>query len=341
MGLDSITKSALLMFVLVLVSVAAWEIHLRQKGVTRTYDDGGPLWSDKRRQVYQSSDKATVFIGSSRIKFDLDIPTWESMTGNKAVQLACVGSNPLPLLQDLADDKNFKGRLVVDVTEVLFFSTAPPNQERPVSSIKYHKDRTPAQSASFALNHLLESQLAFLDKDNFSLNAYLNKIPLKDRPGVIKEPVFPWQFGRVHFSRQETMTAEFLADTNLQRRVTNIWEFFRKMSKEPPASGAKLDSLLNVAKVSVNKIKARGGDVFFVRTPSSGPFWKGEQMGYPRDKYWERILQETGCDGIHFMDYPAINHFVCPEWSHLSPADAIVFTKEFIRILREEKGWKL
>jgi hypothetical protein len=291
--------------------------------------------------VYKPLDKATVFIGSSRIKFDLDIPTWESMTGNKAVQLACVGSNPLPLLQDLANDKDFKGRLVVDVTEILFFSTAPPNLDRPMTSIKYHKDRTPAQCASFSLNHLLESQFAFLDKDNFSLNAYLNKIPLKDRPGVITEPVFPWQFGRVNFNRQETMTPEFIADTNLHRRVTNIWEFFRKINTEPPASGAKLDSLLNVAKLSVDKIKARGGDVFFVRTPSSGPFWQGEQMGYPRDKYWDRILLETGCDGIHFMDYTVINHFVCPEWSHLSPADAVVFTKEFIRILREEKGWKL
>ncbi|MEO6610902.1 MAG: hypothetical protein ABIT05_11180 [Chitinophagaceae bacterium] len=335
----SIAKSALLMFFIVLVSLAAWEIHLRNSGVTRTYDDGGPLWSDKRSRVYQPAEKATVFIGSSRIKFDLDIPTWETMTGTRAVQLACVGSNPIPLLQDLADDPGFKGRLVVDVTEILFFSTAPPNLERPLSSIRYYKDRTPAQRASFALDHLLESQLAFLDKDNFSLNAYLSKLPIKDRPGVFQEPIFPWQFGRVNFDRQETMTTEFLSDTNLHRRVTNIWEFFRSISKEPPASGAKLDSLLNIVKISADKIKARGGSVFFVRTPSSGPFWQGEQMGYPRDKYWEKILQVTGCEGLHFMDYPALNHFVCPEWSHLSPADALVFTKEFIRILREEKGW--
>src|SRR4030095_12050944 len=95
---NSLSKSALLMFVLVLASLVAWEVHLRKMGVTRTYDDGGPLWSDKRTQVYQSPDKATVFIGASRIKFDLDIPTWKSLTGTDAVQLACVGSNPVPLL---------------------------------------------------------------------------------------------------------------------------------------------------------------------------------------------------------------------------------------------------
>ena len=71
--------------------------------------------------VYESKDKATVFIGSSRIKFDLDIPTWESLTGNHAIQLANVGSSPRPVMEDLANDPNFKGRLVVDVTEGLFF----------------------------------------------------------------------------------------------------------------------------------------------------------------------------------------------------------------------------
>ena len=340
METNSITKSAMLMFIMVLGALAAWEIHLRKAGVTRTYDDGGPLWTDKRSQVYIPADKATVFIGSSRIKFDLDIPTWKALTGNKAIQLACVGSNPIPVLQDLADDKYFKGRLVVDVTEILFFSTSPHNLESPLDNIHYYKDRTPAQRASFAINHLLESQLAFLDKDNFSLNAHLRKLPIKDRTGIHSEPIFPWQFGRVNYDRQETMTTDFVNDTSLQRRVTNIWEFFRSISKEPPASGAKLDSLLNVVKVATDKIKARGGSVFFVRTPSSGPFWQGEQMGYPREKYWSRILQTTGCDGLHFKDYPALSHFICPEWSHLKPQDAIVFTKEFIRILRKEKGWK-
>lgn len=42
-------------------------------------------------------DKSTVFIGSSRIKFDLDIDTWEGITGDHAIQLACVGSTPIPV----------------------------------------------------------------------------------------------------------------------------------------------------------------------------------------------------------------------------------------------------
>jgi len=335
----NLTRAALFTLLIVTVAITSWEIYLRTIGVTKTYDEGGPIWADKRAMVYESKDKATVFIGSSRIKFDLDIPTWEAITGNHAVQLACVGSNPVPVLLDLAADENFKGRLVVDVTEGLFFSDAPPNLASPEAYSKYFKERTPAQRAGFEINRFLESQFAFLDKDNFSLNAKLSQLPLKNRPGVFAFPIFPWQFGRVNFNRQETMTPEFIADTNLHNRVTGIWQFFRSISKDPPASGTKLDSMLTVVTTATDKIKARGGEVFFVRTPSSGPMKMGEQMGFPRDKYWKRILKETQCPGLHFLDYPSLTHFVCPEWSHLSPADAIVFTKEFIRILKEENGW--
>jgi len=340
MNNSSLLKAAVLTAVLVLLSVATWEFYVRNKGFDTSFDDDPALWADKRSMVYEPIDKATVMIGSSRIKFDLVIPAWESMTGNHVIQLACVGSNPIPVMQNLADDKDFKGRLIVDVTEILFFSTSPNNTSTPEKNIKYYKDRTPAQRASFAIDHLLESQLAFLDKDRLSLNAALTGLRIPNRKGVFEEPIFPPDFGRVKFDRQEYMTERFLADTNQQNQVKGIWDFFRRMSTEPPASGAKLDSILNVVKACVDKIKARGGDVLFVRTPSSGPFLMGEKMGYPREKYWDRILAVTGCPGIHFADYPAIDHFQCPEFSHLSQPDALVFTKNFIHILQDEKGWK-
>lgn len=339
MNTPSFTKAGILTLVLVSATVISWECFVRSKGFEASYDDDPALWADKRDMVYEPASGATVFIGSSRIKFDLDIPTWENTTGDHAIQLACVGSNPIPVLENLADDKNFKGKLVVDVTEVLFFSTAPPNLETPRKNIKYYKDRTPAQRASFYLNHLLESQLVFLDKDRLSLNAQLNNLQIPNRKGVFEEPIFPPEFGRVKFNRQEYMTERFAADTNMRNKVKGIWVFFGKMAKDPPASGTKLDSIFNIVKTAVDKIKARGGQVFFVRTPSSGGFLMGEKMGYPREKYWDRLLTITGCPGIHYADYPAIDHFECPENSHLSQPDAIVFTNNFIRILNGEKGW--
>lgn len=339
MNNPSLAKASIFTFILVTCSIICWEWYVRSKGYDTSYDDGPPLWSDKRQQVYGPADRSTVFIGSSRIKFDLDIPTWEDITGDDAVQLACVGSSPIPVLENLADDPKFKGKLVIDVTEILFFSDAPPNLKNPNEYIKYYKELTPAQKASFQINRLLESKLAFLDKDRLSLNAMLDKIRPASRKGVFVFPLFGDGFGRSKFTRQEYMTDDFLADTNQQNKVRGVWKFLGEISREPPPTGGKLDSIFSSVKVAVDKIKARGGQVIFVRTPSSGPFLMGENMGFPREKYWDQLLKVTGYPGIHFADYPVIDHFQCPEFSHLSTQDAVIFTKEFIRILNQEKGW--
>ncbi len=329
------------MLLIVIAAVISWELYLRNKGVTKDYDDGPPLWSDKRAMVYEPADKATVFIGSSRIKYDLDVATWQTITGEKAVQLAVEGSTPLLVLENLGNDKNFKVNLIVDITEPVFFSSFSPRDAETIKNINFYKDRTPAQKASFPLNHALESQFVFLDKYNFSLSGMLDQLQIPSRKGVFMMPVFPRDFNRNTFDRQSKMSDKFLKDTTLQNKVTAIWSFFAEMGKSmPPLSEETITGILTRSKAAIDKIKARGGTVLFVRTPSSGPMGIGESMGFPRDKFWNRLLSFTDCPGIHFTDYPAISHFICPEWSHLSPQDAIVFTKHFIDILDKEKGWK-
>src|SRR5687767_351579 len=293
MSPKELKKAATLTVVLVIAFLASWEIYLRNKGVIISYDDSPAHWAYHRAKVYEPIDQATVFIGSSRIKFDLDIDTWVSITGDRAIQLACVGSSPLPLLYDLADDEDFKGKLVVDVTEILFFSESPSSLERPNANLAYFRDLSPTQRASFAINKPLESTFVFLDKEQFSINALLDKVELKSRPGVFMFPIFPSDFGRVKFNRQEYVTEKFMADSNLQNQVRNVWKTLGSQRGKPPISGAPLDSLLETIKVAVDKIEARGGEVIFVRTPSSGPFWAGEQMGYPREKYWDKLLAYT------------------------------------------------
>jgi hypothetical protein len=338
----SLLKSAVLTLVIVVAVVAFWEISLRRSGVTLTYDDGPTLWSNKRAMVYEPKDKAVVFIGSSRIKYDLDIPTWDKITGIHAIQLAVEGSSPRPALEDLANDPNFKGRLIVDVTEGLFFSNAPPNNETPNKYVKYFHDETPAQKASFFLSKPLESQFVFLDTDYFSLNGQLDALEIPSRPGVFMMPTFPIDFSCTTFDRQEYMTSTFATDANQCKKVMGNWQFFASLSKgAPPMSEKELNSIFESVKKATDKIKARGGEVLFVRTPSSGPYLQGENGAFPREKYWDKLLTITNCPGIHFLDYPTIDHFVCPEFSHLTRPDAIAFTKHFIEILEKDKGWKL
>ncbi|PWT70750.1 MAG: hypothetical protein C5B59_20315 [Bacteroidetes bacterium] len=330
---NTLAKSALLMLVISVVAVTWWEIHQRNRGVFISYDDNAALWADKRAMVYEPSDKATVFCGPSRIKFDLDIVEWEKKTGKHAIQLAIVGTSPLNILEDLSNDPKFKGHLVVDLLEPLYFDLSPGSNRKPATFIKYYQDRTPSQLASFQVNHFLESKFVFLDQ-NLALNRQLDELKIKNRPNVEAEPLFPEEFATCDFNRQTKMTPTFVRDTNLQRQVKNIWLYFiAEAGKAPKPTSDPIPIVINRTKVAVEKIKARGGDVVFLRMPCSGPFFQGEYEAFPRDRMWEPILAATKCRGFHFRDYHAWDHFVCPEWSHLSPSDATVYTDALVDIL--------
>ncbi len=335
---SSLRNAALLALVLIIVFCTSWEYHLRSKGLGISYDDGPELWSAKRSQVYLPADKATVFIGSSRHKFDIDINTWQSVTGERAIQLAFEGTSPMPALDDLANDSLFKGKLICDITEGLVFNTSPGSVERISKSLAYRKKITPAQQFGFRVNQLLESQFVFLDRDFYSLNAMLQRTGIPPRKGVMDEPYFPIEFGRVTSDRQDQMTESFIKDTTLLNKVKAIWGLYSKMAAQAgPETPKAIDSIFAVIKKDVDKIRSRGGTVLFVRSPSSGPYRQGEKMVFPREKLWNRILSTTGVPGIHFEDYPSLAKFQCPEFSHLTPSDAVIYTKNLIAVIEQEK----
>jgi hypothetical protein len=333
----NIIRAAALALSLSLIAILSWEFHLRHKGHQVSYDDNEALWADKRAMVYMPADKTTVFIGSSRIKYDLDIPTWRALTGKDAIQLANVGSSPRAVLTDLSNDPNFKGDVVVDVTEGTFFSEFAIYDGSTNKKIAYYHSRTPTQRFSFMVNHVLESQFVFLDQDWFSINGMIDDIPISSRPGIFSGPHFPIGFTLADYDRQNIMTPDFVLDTNQHNAVRRVWSHGLNRPFEP-LSTEKTDAIFNSVKRDVDKIKARGGQVLFVRTPSSGLYLEKETLHYPRAEFWDRLLRLTDCRGIYFMDDPVTAHFVCPEWSHLTPADAVIYTKAFIREL-QEKEW--
>ena len=334
-------KAALFTLFVVVTFVIGWEWHWRAEGFPISYDDDASLWSTKRKTVYRPIDAATVFIGSSRIKFDLDIPTWEKATGEQVIQLSFVGTSPRPLLDDLANDPRFKGKLIIDVTEPLFFGANEMRNEKSArEAIEYYRKWTPAQKFSACLNYFLESAFVFLDKDKFSLNGLLNEIRIPQRKGVFVFPLFPREFEQNTAERQNFMMERFPKDPALLKRQTDNWMALGALDKTPGIEGESLEAVFKQVKTAIDKIKARGGQVCFVRTPSSGSYSETEKAVYPREKYWDRMLAYTETPGLHFEDSPVTAHFTCPEWSHLSSQDAVIYTQNLIKTLEAEKGWK-
>jgi len=330
------------MLVIVAIFVVCLENYWRNRGFLPSYNDDKVLWATQRKRVYQPMDQATVFIGGSRIKFDLDIPTWEKLTGEKAVQLALVGTPARLTLRDLANDERFKGKLIIDVAETQFFSIDTIRRDKSArEAIEYYYKETLAQKVSASISYALESKFVFLEEGKFGLNSLLNDLRVSNRSGVVGPPVFPKEFAITSFSRQTAMSPMFLADPNLQKRQIDAWTRLptSAINKPSPMRGDTLMAVLKGIKMSVDRIRSRGGRVIFVRPPSSGNLLVNEERIYPRQQYWDRLLEYTHVPGIHFLDHPAIAHFSCPEWSHLSPEDAVTFTRYLVEILQDEKGW--
>ena len=105
-----------------------------------------------------------------------------------------------------------------------------------------------------------------------------------------------------------------------------------------PVKDEALDSILHAVKSFTDIIKARGGKIIFTRTPSSGSYLLSEQKSFPRENYWEKLIQATGCKGIYYADYQELAYLVCPENSHLQPRDARVFTKTLAQVIKNDPG---
>jgi hypothetical protein len=95
------------------------------------------------------------------------------------------------------------------------------------------------------------------------------------------------------------------------------------------------EAYLERIRVAVDKVRGHGGRVVFVRPPSTGRIRELEQQFAPREQTWDLMLQVTGAPGIHFEDHPELAAFDCPEWSHLTAADAVGWTQALMPMLEK------
>lgn len=323
---------------IVITFVICWECYWRSKGFPISYNDDKVKWAAKRRQVYKSAHQETVFIGGSRIKFDVDASTWKKLTGEEVIQLAVVGTSPRSILHDLAGDERFRGKVIVDVTEPQFFEIDSVRMEKMArEALEYFRDETLAQEASSTINNFLESKLVFLEEGKFGMDVLLKELKIPNRAGVPDRQAQPKEFWTSNDARQSIFTPMFLVDTAMQNKKFETWATTNSRNTSVAISGDTLETYLKEIKTAIEKIRARGGVVVFIRPPSSGPHLAREMQDYPRALYWDRLLKYTHTPGFYYSDYPETANFVCPEGSHLRPSDAITYTKHLIKLLTNEK----
>jgi len=321
--------------VVTLALTLGWETYCRSLGYGPTLNDTSDLWASRRAVLDQEPDR-TVLIGASRTLYDIDLDIYEKALGERPLQLATVGTNPGPYLEDLANHPEFSGTVIVGVVPGLFFAPGGPPVNKPQGNLKRYREWSPTQQIGHRLAVFLESRLAFLQQEDLTLNQLLLSLEIPNRPHAKVPPKLPPYFYVIDEERQAGMTDFAEQNAEIQKRIQQIWlPLFTPPPFPPGLSGAEIherikkmaDDILAATKRRVDAIRKRGGKVVFVRYPSTGGLRELESKITPRKAYWDRILEVTGAPGIHFEDYPQLRDFDCPEWSHLTKADATRFTR--------------
>ena len=321
--------------VLATLMLAGWEAYWRAYGATPGYRNSDGQWAAQRRRIDHGEGGKTVMIGSSRVLFDVQLPVWEKIAGERPIQLALEGSSPMAFLEDLAADPDFTGRLLVGVTPGLFFSGRALRGD----VLAYYRKQAPSQrSGHWLSHHLLEPWLAFYDPD-FALATVVKRQAWPTRPGL-HEPPAVRKLAMQEADRNTHMWRKLEVDAEYRALARSIWA--ARLAKPPPGmdtpakAQAVIAAQIKRAVVAVGKLRSRGVDVVFVRAPSIGPYYAEEQRDLPRAQTWDRLLQSTGAAGIHFEDYPQLQGYDQPEWSHLSASEARRFTAALVPLVERE-----
>jgi hypothetical protein len=310
---------------LLMIAVAGWEWRMRTLGLEAgDLDDGPSFWAEQRRRI-DADGSAIAILGDSRILYDTDLDRFSALTGVRPVQLAIAGSNGLPFLENLAAAPGFRGLAIVGIADRSYFRAGVglggPALER-------YRFESPAVRASFLLHRSLSRGLAFLD-DKYRLNTLVRQMDEGWRVGVLLPvPERLWKLGTTTDDRQTHLWWRVENDERVRTHQRATWP-----RAVPPVPAAGIASTVERTRAAVEKIRARGGEVVFVRPPSAPELRGFEEQTVPRARGWETLLARAEVRGVHFNDYPAMQGLELPEYSHLSRACATVFTDAYVRAL--------
>jgi hypothetical protein len=303
---------------LVAVIVVSYEMFLRSRGYQPSVRDDEYAWAWERMRV-DDSPRTAALLGSSRIMlafspegFRQVLPDWQY------VQLGINGSRPIGTLFDLANDPSFKGVAVVDLSELSLFKSSWSSQDAYIAA--YHR-------RWHTVGAMIERWLATRVQARVAMSATrgINTFGKLFRDGSFPTPPY------VVTHPDRTRFADYsLADVGRLRRVR-----IDLLQNEPPQADPNL-WLAEALEVepAIAAIEARGGRVVYVRMPTCDERYASDERETPKALFWDVLATRTRAVTVHFLDYPQLAKFECPDTSHIASKDGPEFTRALFEILR-------
>ena len=306
------------------VLLAVLEVGWRHAGFRAMPRDTLQLWALERSRVDGTRHVAAI-VGSSRAQLGLDPRVIADELHLPTHQLAITGGSPLPVLQDLANDDEFRGLVICEVTPSAFFlRPADIAKQSGADWVAGWRGLPFVSSIETRLRVALQTKLALLlaqTNVRYQVSSLLTEHALA-RPAVVRE-------------RADRYRAADYSHENLPKTIAHWAKGLRAIT---PPSPAELGELESVIAGWVAKIRARGGEVVFVRLPSSAAVFDTEQELWPRDAFWDPFMRSFDSHAVYFSDEPSLAHFTAPEGSHLDARQAGEASHALARIVRA-RGW--
>ena len=314
--------------IIVVMSLFVWEEICKTSGFTAdSVRDTDVLWARTREKASLLKDKAVILLGASRMQLGLNLKVLRQYTQTHPVQLAIDGNGFFPVLENLANDPEITGTIIISV-DVQHLSRQTKS-DRANEWVQYYNERKSNRMPLYYRG--LEEKLSIWVNQLFAFRVADAK-PHQVLYSIITNT---GNFHNIIYTlpdRSRQADYSQYVNNEAKKRVQNI--------KRQPVVGTDPDFLTRIDELEalIKRIQDRGGKVVLVRFPSDGNAWKGENLAYPREFYWDKITANVSCRTIHFKDYPALSKYTLPDGSHLDYRDAIPFTQSLAEIIFNKPG---
>ena len=118
----NLKKSLTVGIVLTLIGLVLWESYWRTQTdyYTAYLEDDRHLWAEHRAQVETATSNDIVLLGASRTGYNFNTLVWEETQGVKPINLSANGKPFTPFFEDIVNNTDFSGTLVIGGTYCYF-----------------------------------------------------------------------------------------------------------------------------------------------------------------------------------------------------------------------------
>lgn len=327
--------------VLVVVAVASWELKARSMqhlpGDVDSYTSFTTRWAEERRKLDQPDhDFRVLLLGSSRMLWGADLDILEEALGTRPLQLAIAGTGPALMLQSIVENTDFDGLVLLGVTPFLF--NRLDEGFFGGDALRWYEGPSPSEYSGYKIHSLLSAHLGFLD-DGFKLFELIDHYTdFPERDGVYDLNSGQWKLGNHYADRQTDMWPPIEVEGSFDsEQILAFWMAGLSREPEPPE---KMDEMAQAAvdffSPLVEKLRARGGDVVFIRMPSRGKYLDHDLAASYRELTWNPMAEGVDAVWINTMDYDELSsELEIPEWSHLSRRSQDDFSRRIVPVIEQ------